>query len=529
VAAFATRGDGAIAANPIHSFVPAGGAPAARREVVSTAACNACHAPLEAHGGSRREIGLCIICHTDQTIDPETGNTADFAVMIHKIHSGVDLTKLPYLVVGRNQAVHDYSTIAFPQDRRNCTTCHRDAPDADHWRQKPSRAACGSCHDDVNFETGQGHSDGIQQFDDTLCTHCHRDTLVIEFDNTIPGAHTLPVKSTVNPNLTLAITGVEDMTPGGRPEVRFTITDKAGPVDIATLNRVAIAFAGPTSDYSQLISLSHLFTIQGGGATPGLTTNTVGDYTYAPAGYEIPDDAAGTWSVGLEARTNQLPAGEGTARFGANNPIAHVDLAAGTLGGGTPAPRRSVVADEKCNACHDDLRFHGDLRTEIEYCLFCHNRLASDEGDRPDVDPETNPPSTIDFKVMVHRIHRGEDLANPYTVYGFGGTAHDFTEIRFPGDLRDCSQCHVEDSQLLPLPSGLGATVINIAGEPVPGENAIFPPITAACTGCHDDDSALAHARINTLFTDAENFEEACSVCHGEGSAEAVSAVHARG
>jgi OmcA/MtrC family decaheme c-type cytochrome len=527
VAAFATRGDGATAMNPIHDFVPAGGTPAARREVVSTAACNACHSTLAEHGGSRREIRLCVICHTDQTIDPETGHTVDLAVMVHKIHTGEDLTNQPYLIVGRNQGINDYSNVVFPGDRRNCTTCHRDAPDADHWRTDPSRAACGSCHDDVNFETGQGHSDGIQQFDDTLCSNCHRDTIVVEFDNTVPGAHTIPIKSSVNPNLMLTITGVEDMTPDEQPEVRFTIADKAGPVDITTLNRVGISFAGPTTDYSQLISEGHVFTIHGGGATPGLTANAVGDYTYAPSGYEIPDDATGTWSVGLEARTNDLPAGEGTARFPANNAIAHVDVAAGTLGAGSPAPRRTVVTDEKCNACHDDLRFHGDQRTEVQYCIFCHNRLATDEEERPGVDPDSNPPATIDFKVLIHRIHRGEDLANPYTVYGFGGNPIDFTQVRFPGDLRDCSVCHVEDSHLLPGPSGLGPTVINIEGEPVPGDDAFFGPITAACTGCHDDDAAITHARLNTLVTDDETIEEACSVCHGEGSPEAVSTVHA--
>jgi OmcA/MtrC family decaheme c-type cytochrome len=527
VAAFATRGDGEVVQNPVFDFVPAGGTATDPREVISTEACNACHHPLEAHGGSRREVRLCIICHTSQTIDPETGNSLDFAVLVHKIHTGVDLANQPYFVVGRNQNIDDYSTVVFPQDLRNCTNCHRDAPDADNWRSKPSRQACGSCHDDVNFQTGQGHSDGIQQFDDTLCTRCHRDALVVEFDNTVPGAHTIPIQSTVNPGLALAITGVENMTPGNQPRVRFTIADEAGPVAIATLNRVGIVFGGPATDYSQLVSQSHIFTVQGSGATPGLTTNATGDYTYAPAGYEIPDNATGTWSVGLEARTNDLPAGEGTARFPANNPIAHVDLAAGTLGGGAPAARRIVVTNEKCDACHDDLRFHGDQRTDVQYCIICHNRLSTDEGDRPDVDPVTNPPATIDFKVLIHKIHRGQDLENPFTVYGFNATPHDYTQIRFPGDLRNCSACHEEDTQLLPLPSALGPTVINIAGAPVPGDKAVFPPTTAVCTSCHDGDSTLTHARLNTLSPAPGVFEEACDVCHGEGSAEAVSEVHA--
>jgi OmcA/MtrC family decaheme c-type cytochrome len=528
VAAYVTRDDDAHVANVVYSFVPAGGAPTVMREVASTDACNACHDPLEAHGGSRREVGLCIICHNDQTIDPETGNTVEFAVMIHKIHTGENLTQQPYYIIGFRQSVNDYSTVAFPQDLRNCTTCHKDGTEADNWRTKPARAPCGACHDAVDFSTGEGHSDSLQQLDDTLCSRCHRDVAVEEFDNTVPGAHTIPAKSSVNPQLTFAITDVQGMTPGNQPSVRFTITDKSGPVDIATLNRVGIIFAGPSADYSQLLGDGHSFTIQGSNATAGLTTNATGDYTYAPAGYEIPADATDTWSVGLEGRTGDLPAGEGTERFSGTNPIAHVDVTDGTLGGGSPEPRRMVVSDESCNVCHDDLVFHGDQRTDVQFCLLCHNRLATDEEQRPGLDPTTNPPETIDFKVLIHRIHRGDDLENPYTVYGFNSSVHDFTGVSFPGDVRNCARCHAEDTQLLPLPAGLGATVINIAGVPVPGDDAALPPTSAACTGCHDDDATLTHVRLNTIFVDPSNFEEACGVCHGEGSTEAVSAVHAQ-
>src|ERR1019366_8512542 len=68
-------------------WVPAGGTPAPR-DVIRTASCNKCHDQLVFHGGSRQGMELCIMCHTPQTIDPDTGNTMDMKVFAHKIHMG---------------------------------------------------------------------------------------------------------------------------------------------------------------------------------------------------------------------------------------------------------------------------------------------------------------------------------------------------------------------------------------------------------------------------------------------------------
>jgi OmcA/MtrC family decaheme c-type cytochrome len=133
------------------------------------------------------------------------------------------------------------------------------------------------------------------------------------------------------------------------------------------------------------------------------------------------------------------------------------------------------------------------------------------------------------LKELIHKIHRGEDLEHqPYLVYGFGSapknyTANDFGDVRFPGDLRDCEKCHTPGTQLLPLPAGLLPTletVVSAGSELVVGS---IPPITSACTSCHDSEAAAAHADTNTSGSGAE----ACAVCHGEGSVEAVSEVHA--
>jgi len=49
------------------------------------------------------------------------------------------------------------------------------------------------------------------------------------------------------------------------------------------------------------------------------------------------------------------------------------------------------------------------------------------------------------------------------------------------------------------------------------------PPITAACTACHDTNAAMAHAASNTA---APGGQEACAVCHGPFRSESVEVVH---
>jgi OmcA/MtrC family decaheme c-type cytochrome len=180
-------------------------------------------------------------------------------------------------------------------------------------------------------------------------------------------------------------------------------------------------------------------------------------------------------------------------------------------------PRRMVVKTENCNACHKELALHGGIRRNTEYCVMCHNALHTDEEMRP---AEEMPPQTVHFKVMVHRIHTGEELVDtkPHIIYGFGGSIHDFSEVRFPGDRRNCEKCHEPGSNLLPLPSGVLPTTITQEGEPV----ATTLPIVAACTACHDTAEAKAHAALQTTA----DGEETCAVCHGQGKDFDVATVH---
>lgn len=492
-------------ANDVLEFVPDGSPVIVRRDRVSTAACNTCHDPLALHGGARRETQLCILCHSAQTSDPDTGNTVDFKVMIHKIHRGEDLPSVqdgtPYRIIGFRNSVHDYSNVVFPGDVRRCDQCHQGGTQSTAYLTRPSRAACGSCHDDVNFATGESHA-GIAQANDTQCATCHLPAGDLEFDLSIAGAHTIPEESTQLPGVVFEILGVEDGTAGKRPTVNFSIRDNNGnPVDLADMSRLALVLSGPTSDFVAWVSES---------ALEAEGSNGLYAYTFETL---IPFGFKGTVAVGIEGYQNQaLLKSDGTSisvRDAGLNDVFYFHTA-----GETPSPRRSVVDLDKCNSCHGALSLHGSNRNNTEQCVLCHNPAQTDERRRP---PEAGAPESVHFKTMIHKIHTGEELPEDFTVFGFGSRPHTYSEVRFPGDRRNCTTCHIDGTQQLPLPSGVEASLAPR------GLISPLPPTAAACLSCHTGLDALIHTSLQTSA-----LGESCAVCHGPNREFSVDRSHAR-
>jgi OmcA/MtrC family decaheme c-type cytochrome len=148
--------------NDVYNFVPDGSPVKVTRSIVPTAVCNNCHDPMIGHGGSRITVELCILCHTPQTINPDTQLSQDMPVLIHKIHMGKNLPSVvagtPYRIWHRG-AWSDFSDVGFPSgvdELKTCEVCHQKAPQSANYLN-PSRAACGACHDNVNFATGANH------------------------------------------------------------------------------------------------------------------------------------------------------------------------------------------------------------------------------------------------------------------------------------------------------------------------------------------------------------------------------------
>jgi len=186
--------------------------------------------------------------------------------------------------------------------------------------------------------------------------------------------------------------------------------------------------------------------------------------------------------------------------------------------------RRVVVNLTLCNACHYRLATtfsHGGQRIAIQFCVMCHNPNGDDSPFRPTT---ANPPESISFQRMIHRIHTGDQMTQNYTVYGFGNSVNDFSDVTYPGDRRDCVRCHTSmDTAGLPTAPGT-LDVVTLRDYYSPRGSG-----TTACTGCHDDSNTAAHAYIyTTTFPGSSTPAEACGTCHNANGDWSSTKVHAR-
>jgi OmcA/MtrC family decaheme c-type cytochrome len=542
--------------NTLYDFVPAGGSVTATRDIVTTVACNQCHNPLGYHEGDtqRREARLCVLCHSSGAVDVSNGNSLAMPVMVHKIHRG---RYLPSVLDGgtyqltedissgdagvdaslRVPALVDHSEAWFPGSIENCKMCHQGSQ-GDAWATAPSRAACGACHDTTSFDFPAPagttlHTGGKQSDGSCLNSGCHG----ASDRYSVAAVHLTPATDPAAPELSLTIRSVSSSQPGQTPVVHFSVAKNGQPLEIlaAPLPWLAITLAGPTTDYAQAQPLT--YTVENGVAAAGLAADgATGSYAFTlPA--PIPPSATGSYAVGMEG---YLPASTpGGPIYAALNPVAYVAVTDSSA-----VPRRTVVDRSKCNSCHYDLSAHGGTRKSPEYCVMCHtpNKVNDLNAARFEV-PSTTVPS-MNFKVLVHKIHRGSELAQGYVVGAApgptpsnpAGTPVDFGKVFFPGDLRACWACHASTSYLPPLSDGQLPTVTQATlacTDPTPTPDTycvnrttqstkVLGPVGSACTACHDQTSTVAHAEVNT----ASDGTEACATCHGRSKQWDVQAVH---
>jgi hypothetical protein len=503
--------------NAIYDFVPAGGEILQTREVVGLESCNTCHKELALHGGWMRDTKICVTCHTPENIDPESGNTLDFKVMVHKIHQGSqhvhgdEVAEKAYFIVGYGQSLHEWTHVHWPQDIRNCTTCHSNASDADNYKDSPNTVACTSCHDQVNLVTGENHPGG--QREDDECRVCHP----AEGDPpSVTASHEIPpwdFKQVVELSLSPPKNG-EYYVVGEAPLVSIVIRDAetgeiidpntlVEPADTEEVQegewrRVNLFVSGPRAatlpvlttaaespDPETYYANNDLRVLSDpGAADPKLTR------TGTEMAYQLSDVAGlppGTYTVFVEI----MP----VAPLGA---WEYTTFQVGT-------PEEEARPASNCTSCHDDNRMHAGyfaVTFNPDICKNCHDTLNQREDSTGWTDGNWGF-GAAPLSRRVHGVHYGAHLDKPEEIH----PQYDYSYVEFPQDVRNCTTCHVETSSWDDNPSRL------------------------TCLACHDSDGAIAHGTLMTLDLTPEypyggDEMESCTACHGADREFSPSEVH---
>ena len=271
----------------------------------------------------------------------------------------------------------------------------------------------------------------------------------------------------VNPSAPFAVVqgaGVPAVTINSPPVINFAVfSDGKIKTGLTTTNaRFALAKLVPGSDgnpdqwVSYVVKQVSAKAGFGPGGTPVLasapqaTTDTAAatQLVYNPAGYytytfstDIKAVAGVTYDPSLTHRVAiQLSYKNAAGDDVLVNPYFDFRIVNGKSVAVTdPSQTRKMADVASCNGCHEKLALHGGGRVDTQYCVMCHNPGT--------VDPESG--NNLNMATMTHKIHAGKLLnkqlaagGEDYTIWGYGNAKHDYAEVGFPQDLRNCSVCH---------------------------------------------------------------------------------------
>ena len=188
--------------------------------------------------------------------------------------------------------------------------------------------------------------------------------------------------------------------------------------------------------------------------------------------------------------------------------------------------QRLIVDKLSCNECHGKLgglpgteseSFHSGSRFDPKYCVVCHTdqrkagraNVTSTNFAFPGGSTYVADGVTVgDFPVLIHRVHKGEELIKQN--YNYAGVL--LNETFFPQDLRNCDKCHSN-------------TAPRVAPQ---ATNYQTVPSRLACGACHDGiNFATAQGKTNNgkligHIGGIQNDDSKCALCHDPASIKSV-------
>jgi len=478
------------------------------KDVVTTAACNACHDPLAIHGGGRREYKYCQICHNAKTEiagnissgGPGWDNT-NLVKLVHGVHQSLNLGSTS-TSDGLPDGAGNFSEVTYPQDIRNCATCHK-GPDGANWKNKPTITGCGSCHRNVNFSTGAGHLAGAQP--NATCALCHSAQSIALYHATENSTPNNPVD---RPGLVTFQYGIDTVTVDNtrRPVVKFWIKSAVAGADgtLGAFSNLNLGASGDNATRPSGFSGSPSFLV-----AYGDTAATVADYSNfgRSAGQPASVSLIGLPITGTPAQytvtlTSAFPAGAKMRAVALQGYFTQTNIDTtippdgvnDNTGRHTPAVFKSVTGDAVrrvlvksgydnvagvmtpvgCLECHEVFEGHGGNRVNnVQVCVMCHNPNLTTSGrtipvgpagitqaivDRYGSDPLTYPEVAQNMKELIHGIHasamratsfdiiRNRQEISPTTLPPYGGPIGVEIwgdEITYPGNPMHCTKCHL--------------------------------------------------------------------------------------
>ncbi len=533
------------------------------QDVVPTAQCLNCHAtfgdprlnPLAFHPDEGRvETFACVVCHYENNFTMDlasvvSGSTYTFpfgegalGTWIHKIHTAQIISSFS-----------TFSTIEYPQDIRNCTTCHSGGVNSDNWQTEPCAKACLSCHNPnyildpviaamtpltsptTTHPGGQIGPIGSGATDDTKCKSCHSAAAIAGYHETYFATTHNPIAT--EPTISFMISGLTVSSLTSAPVITFSVLANGTPVTLNASGGFVVSGTTftttnlPAGDHPQVPAFLFAYAVPQDGIT------NPSDWNNRAEGFSVnlstltsgtpnvlTQNANGSYTAIVSASTFSVPA-DATMLTAAlcgifEDTTTGVNIAgrASVMTASGYTKRRQIVSDANCDKCHEQL---GDPTVQysihegayvVQMCAMCHTPdLAGSNG------------WSASFRVWYHALHADTIRNVPFEV-AFG-----FPSIAYPGVLSNCEQCHmpgtydfsasqytpslianfllVTDVTGTPAASvnnapyfvangvnyyGIGATVTfgTATDDPL---NLVSSPIAAVCTACHDGSDEIAH------------------------------------